>query len=50
MKERDARDAERSLAPTKPAQDAIILDTTELNAEQAFAEAVKIVKEKTNFR
>ena len=42
MKERDARDAERSLAPTKPAPDAVMLDTTELTAEQAFAEAVRI--------
>ena len=42
MKERDARDAERPLAPTKPAPDAVMLDTTDLTAEQAFAEAVRI--------
>ena len=42
MKERDARDATRSLAPTKPAPDAVVLDTTALNAEQALAEAVRI--------
>jgi len=42
MKERDARDAERSIAPTKPAPDAVILDTTEMTAEQAFQEAVRI--------
>ncbi len=46
MKERDARDATRALAPTKPAPDAVILDTTTLNAEQAFAEAVRIAEEK----
>lgn len=42
MKERDARDAQRTLAPTKPAPDAVLLDTTALNAEQAFEEAVRI--------
>jgi cytidylate kinase len=46
MKQRDARDAERSIAPTKPAPDAVILDTTPLDATQSFAEAVKIVKTK----
>ena len=46
MKERDARDAERSIAPTKPAPDAVMLDTTEINAEQAFAEAVRIASAK----
>ena len=43
MKERDARDAERSIAPTKPAPDAVTLDTTPLTAAQAFEEAVRIV-------
>jgi cytidylate kinase len=42
MKERDARDAERFIAPTKPAPGAVVLDTTNLNAEQAFAEALRI--------
>jgi cytidylate kinase len=46
MKERDLRDASRSAAPTKPADDAVILDTTHLNAEAAFAEALKIAKHK----
>jgi len=43
MVERDARDAERSIAPTKPAPDAVVLDTTKLDAAQAFAEAERIV-------
>ncbi len=42
MQERDARDASRSLAPAKPATDAVILDTSNLTADEAFAEAVKI--------
>ena len=46
MKERDARDAERTLAPTKPAPDAVVLDTTTLNALQAFEESVRIANMK----
>ncbi len=46
MKERDRRDAERSIAPTKPASGAVVLDTTKLNAEQAFAEALRIANMK----
>jgi cytidylate kinase len=42
MQERDARDAERAVAPTKPASDAVLLDTTDMTAAQAFAEALKI--------
>ncbi|MDE1900546.1 MAG: (d)CMP kinase [Alphaproteobacteria bacterium] len=45
MKARDARDAERAAAPTKPAADAVLLDTTDLNAERALAAAIRIVEE-----
>jgi len=48
MKERDARDASRAAAPAKPARDAVILDTTTMTADQAFAEAVRIVEQKLN--
>ncbi|MBS7810002.1 (d)CMP kinase [Roseococcus pinisoli] len=44
MAARDARDAARDVAPLAPAKDAVLLDTTELDAEQAFAEAVRIVE------
>jgi cytidylate kinase len=40
MKERDERDTNRSVAPLKPAEDAFILDTSDLDAEQAFAAAL----------
>jgi len=46
MQARDARDASRTNAPTQPADDAILLDTSALNADQAFEAAVGIVKEK----
>jgi cytidylate kinase len=35
--ERDARDAQRDLAPMHPADDAVILDTTHLDLEQVVA-------------
>jgi cytidylate kinase len=36
IKSRDERDMNRKVAPLVPAEDAIIIDTTELNAEQVF--------------
>ncbi len=43
MAARDARDAGRDAAPMKPAEDAIVLDTTTLDADGAFARAVALV-------
>ncbi|MFA6280055.1 MAG: (d)CMP kinase [Bdellovibrionales bacterium] len=48
MQARDARDASRATAPTKPAADAVLLDTSDLNADQAFEKAVGIVEKKIN--
>jgi cytidylate kinase len=45
MAARDARDAGRDAAPMKPADDAIVLDTTALDAEAAFARAVALVSD-----
>lgn len=45
LEARDARDASRATAPAKAAQDAITLDTSHLDAEEAFAAALKIVKD-----
>ncbi|MEM6905248.1 MAG: (d)CMP kinase [Pseudomonadota bacterium] len=42
---RDARDSERSDAPLKRADDAHLLDTSELSIERAVAEAVAIVEQ-----
>jgi cytidylate kinase len=44
LQERDARDQGRGVAPTKPAEDAIILDTSALSAEEVFAHALAIVR------
>ncbi len=46
MKERDLRDTSRTAAPAKPAADALLLDTTHMTADQAFAEAVRIAESK----
>lgn len=41
---RDARDMERSDAPLRPADDAIVIDTTDMSVEQAKEAAVAAVK------
>jgi CMP/dCMP kinase len=46
MKERDARDSARRTAPLRPADDAIVLDTTELDAEAAFRAALAAIDKK----
>jgi CMP/dCMP kinase len=46
MKARDARDSARSVAPLVPADDAVILDTSELDAEAAFAAVASIVSQR----
>lgn len=44
IRKRDERDSERSVAPLKPAPDAILLDTTHLDIEAAFRAALSIVE------
>ena len=41
---RDERDSSRAVAPLRPAADAVMLDTTALDAEAAFAAALKLVE------
>jgi cytidylate kinase len=44
MRERDERDRLRSVAPLVPAEDAYILDTTEMDADAAFAAALNYIE------
>jgi cytidylate kinase len=44
IRDRDAQDANRPVAPLKPAPDALLLDTTALDAEAAFAAAMAMVR------
>jgi len=46
MKARDERDANRSTAPMKPADDAVVFDTSEMTIEEVLAFALKIIDEK----
>ena len=50
IRARDARDMGRASAPLKPAEDAVHLDTTELDADEAFAAAIAIVEQRTTQR
>jgi cytidylate kinase len=45
IRRRDERDSSRSTAPLKVADDAVVLDTTRLDAEAAFRRAVALVEE-----
>lgn len=46
MRDRDCRDAARATAAMKPADDAVILDTSSLSAEAALEKALEIIAEK----
>lgn len=46
LRARDAQDAGRAAAPLRPAEDAVLLDTTALDADAAFETALKIIHER----
>ena len=46
IRARDERDANREVAPLKQAPDALLLDTSELDIDQAIAEAVRLVEQR----
>jgi cytidylate kinase len=46
LQERDARDANRKDAPMKPADDAMWIDTTDLDPDQTVAKAIEIIETK----
>jgi len=46
LRARDARDAARDVAPMKPAQDALLLDTTKLSIDAAVAEALALIQKR----
>ncbi|MEC4594185.1 (d)CMP kinase [Nitrospirillum amazonense] len=49
MKVRDARDSQRAVAPLKPAVDAFLLDTSMMDAEQAFVAATDFIRSRPAF-
>lgn len=44
LRERDARDRDRAQAPLRPAQDAVVLDTTSMTIAEAVARALALVE------
>jgi cytidylate kinase len=46
IRARDQRDTHRDIAPLKPADDAILLDTSELDVDGAVAEAIRLAEER----
>ena len=44
IRRRDERDTSRAVAPLRPAPDAVVIDTTALDADAAFRSAVDIVE------
>jgi cytidylate kinase len=50
IRRRDERDSGRAVAPLKPAENAVLLDTTELGIEAAFQAALDIVESVLNER
>ncbi len=45
-KERDLRDSSRAASPLKPADDAVIIDTSDMGIDEVFAKVCRIVDEK----
>lgn len=46
IEERDFRDMNREMSPLRQAEDAVLVDSSELNIEQVVAEIKKIIEEK----
>jgi len=49
VKARDERDSTRATAPLKPAQDAFVLDTSDLTADEVFANVLDFIQTKVSF-
>jgi cytidylate kinase len=50
IRSRDKRDSHREVAPLIPAQDAILLDTSNLGVEEAIAEAIRLTEQRLKSR
>ena len=46
VRQRDDQDTNRALSPLKPAEDAVVVDTTGFSFEQAFERLQQIIKER----
>ena len=50
IKERDVRDRNRPVAPLKPADDALIIDSSDMNIEEVFKMATDYITQKTGLK
>jgi cytidylate kinase len=50
IKERDRRDTERLIAPLKPAEDAVIIETSDVPLDVVFERAMKLVCERFSYK
>ncbi len=48
MNERDARDQGRDASPLASADDALLLDTSEMNVDEAYAKALEFIQSRTS--
>jgi cytidylate kinase len=46
VRARDAQDAARAIAPLRPADDAVVIDTTALDRDAAFAAVLRVAAER----
>ena len=46
MKQRDYNDSHRAVAPLKPAEDSVIVDTTGISLEESVEKILSVIKEK----
>ncbi len=46
LQERDYQDSHREIAPLKPADDSVIVDTTKINLEQSIDTVVNVIRER----
>ncbi len=46
LKQRDCNDSHRAVAPLKPAEDSILVDTTELNLEESVKKVIAVIQER----
>jgi cytidylate kinase len=50
LEERDARDAKRAVAPLRPAEDAMVIDSTHLDVDQTVAEVLGAYRDRCSRR
>ncbi len=50
LTERDARDAQREIAPMKPAQDAVVIDTSNMDANSVFEKVKRLIEQRPDGR